>query len=83
MARLALLRIRTWRPEPSISRSLDALAIDLRHAIRGLSRSRVYTAAAVLTLALGVGANAAVFSATWHLLLKPLPWPHADRLIHI
>ena len=59
------------------------LIVDVQHAVRGLARNRGFTATAVLTLALGIGANAAVFTATWHLLLKPLPWPAADRLVQV
>jgi hypothetical protein len=62
---------------------VDMALADLRHAARGLARHRGFTTAAVLTLALGIGANAAVFTAAWHLLLKPLPWPEADRLVQI
>jgi hypothetical protein len=63
--------------------SMDRFVVDIQHAVRGLARNRGFTATAVLTLALGIGANAAVFTATWHLLLKPLPWPAADRLVQV
>ena len=56
---------------------------DLRHAIRGLIRTPGFTAAAVLTLALGIGANVAVFTMAYSAIAKPLPFPGADRLVWI
>jgi putative ABC transport system permease protein len=56
------------------------IPLDLRHALRGLVRRPAFTAAAILTLALGIGANTAIFSAVWHLLLAPLPFPDGDRM---
>ena len=54
---------------------------DLRHGARLLARSPGWTAVAVLTLALGIGANVAIFSLVRPLLLKPLPYVNADRLV--
>jgi len=56
---------------------------DLRFAARALWRSPASTIAAALTLALGVGVNAAVFSAFESILLAPLPYPHGTRLVSI
>jgi hypothetical protein len=69
-------RLWTWR-------ALDDVGQDLAYAARTLNRSRAFTVVAVLTLALGVGANAAMFSITNAILLRPLPFPDADRLFSL
>jgi predicted permease len=56
---------------------------DFRHAARSLGRARGFTLVVVVTLALAIGANAAIFSVVDAVLLEPLPFPHADRLVHI
>jgi len=53
---------------------------DARYAVRQLAASPIFAATIVLTLALGIGANTAIFSVVDALLFKPLPYPHADRL---
>jgi putative ABC transport system permease protein len=62
---------------------LDNLARDTRLAARGLARSPLFTLVAVLTLAIGCGAMAAVFGVLDGALLKPLPYPEPDRLVSI
>ena len=62
---------------------LDDLLDDVPYALRGLMRSPGFTAAAVITLGLGIGAATAVFSVVNTVLLEPLPYKDADRLVRI
>jgi putative ABC transport system permease protein len=62
---------------------LESLLQDARYALRGFARSPVFTATAVITIALGIGASAAVFSLVDRILFRPLPYPQADRLVSI
>src|ERR1043165_8410453 len=62
---------------------LDSIARDLRHSMRGLSRRPAFPCAAVITLALGIGATTAIFSVVYSVLIKPLPYPNADELVRI
>jgi predicted permease len=59
---------------------LDSVWRDVRHGIRSLRRTPAFTFAVVLTLALGIGANATIFTLVNALLFRPLPVPNADRL---
>lgn len=59
---------------------IETLVQDIKYALRGLARQKTFTAVAVVTLALGIGANTAIFSVVNELLIRPLPYSDADRL---
>jgi len=63
--------------------AVDALVQDVRFALRLLARQPAFTAAAVLTLALGIGANTAIFSVVNGVLLEPLPFDGAERIVTV
>ncbi len=56
---------------------------DLRHAVRSLLHAPGFAAVAILTLALGIGLNSAMFSVIYSVLFRPLPYPEAGRLVHL
>jgi predicted permease len=62
---------------------METLAKELRHAARRLFRSPAFSLAAILTLALAIGANAAIFSIVERVVLRPLPYPDSDRVIKV
>jgi putative ABC transport system permease protein len=61
--------------------SLDTVMLDIRYAVRTLSRNLAFSSVVVLTLALGIGANTSIFTILNGVLLKPLPYPEPDRLL--
>src|SRR5262245_14891945 len=60
---------------------LNEFAQDVRYGIRGLLKAPGFAAVAILTLALGIGANSAIFSFVDGVLLKPLPYPEPERIL--
>jgi putative ABC transport system permease protein len=71
-----LMERRTMRLAEHVTR-------DVRHGARGLWRSPGFSVAVILTLALGIGGNTAVFSVVDQLLLRPLPYPNGDQLVMV
>src|SRR5689334_17149518 len=62
---------------------MTVIAHDLRYALRGLRKSPGVTAVVLLTLALGIGVNSAIFSFVDAILLKPLPYANAERIVRL
>jgi len=61
--------------------SVESVVLDFRHGLRSLSHSPSFTVVALLTIAIGISANAAVFSVVNSVLLRPLNYPHAEQLV--
>ncbi|HSU82654.1 MAG TPA: hypothetical protein VLR69_09555, partial [Thermoanaerobaculia bacterium] len=62
---------------------MSSLLQDLRYSIRALIKTPSFTIVAVLALALGIGANVAIFSVVNGILIKPLPYQNQDRLVRV
>ena len=62
---------------------MSSFVQDLRYAVRMLAKTPGFTVVAILTLALGIGANVAIYSVVRAILLNPLPFPHAERLVRV
>ena len=62
---------------------MNRLIQDLRYAVRTFLRQPAFSLTAILALALGIGANTAVFTVVYAVLLKPLPYPDPDALIYM
>ncbi|HET9423729.1 MAG TPA: ABC transporter permease [Gemmatimonadaceae bacterium] len=66
---------------PAETRPMETLLLDIRFAARTLLRRPAFAAVAALTLALGIGATTAIYSVVNAVLVQPLPWPEADRIV--
>jgi putative ABC transport system permease protein len=64
-------------------RAVGDLLQDARHALTMMRRNKAFTAAGLLTMALGIGATTAAFSIVYGVLLRPLPYPGADRFVRV
>ncbi len=62
---------------------METLVRDTRHAIRRMRKAPTFTAAVILTLALGIGANTAIFAVIDSILIRPLAYPHAEALVSV
>jgi predicted permease len=78
---------RTYQTERTrdvdINQQVEGILRNFRHAARGLLKAPGFTATVMATLALGIGANSAVFSAIWAVVLRPLPFPQPERLVTV
>jgi hypothetical protein len=70
-------------PPPVEGRAWTGLGQDVKYGIRLLRRQPGFALVVMLTMALGIGATTTLFSITYGVLLKPLPWPDADRLVRV
>jgi putative ABC transport system permease protein len=61
----------------------ETILQDIRYGLRGIRRSPSFSAVVILTLALGIGANTAIFSVVYSVLLRPLPYPNGERLVRL
>ena len=69
--------------DQSASTTVESVIQDIRYGLRQMRRNPAFTWTAVITLGLGIGATTAIFSAVYALLLRPLPYPGANRLMYV
>lgn len=61
----------------------ETILQDIRYGLRGIRKSPGFSAVVILTLALGIGANTAIFSVVYSVLLRPIPYPHGERVVSL
>src|SRR5439155_21355897 len=62
---------------------LETFLQDIRHGLRGIRKAPSFSLVVIFTLALGIGANTAIFSVVYSVLLRPLLYPHGERLVRL
>src|SRR6185503_13718119 len=62
---------------------IEAIRRESRHALRSLARTPTFSIVTIVTLALGLGAATTIFTLLDHVVLRPLPYPNAERLVHL
>ncbi len=77
------LRTRSRTAASARNKPMQSIFGDIRYALRVLTKARGYTAVAVITIALGVGANTAIFSVIDGVLLRPLPYFEPERIVRV
>jgi putative ABC transport system permease protein len=79
----SMIRLKEQGHDVRSARIVEDLVRDVRHTGRGLRRTPGFAVAVIVTLALGIGGNTAIFSVVDQLLLRPLPYPEGDQLLRI
>src|SRR5688572_1042441 len=74
-------RVRAEQMQTGNGANMATVLQDVRYAVRALARRRVFAIVVIATIALGVGANTAIFSVVHAIVLRPLPYPHPERVV--
>jgi putative ABC transport system permease protein len=73
----------TQSSRPPRSSAVEQITQDVQYGVRQLLHQPAFALAAILTMALGIGGNTAIFSVAWQAMLKPLPYPNSDRIVEV